>query len=113
MHGLPGVAHAARHEVRAFLLHVTEEPRFIIARRRVARRKTSPDYPNPRDPWDGAHAIGGIISKIKLVRGRGPLFVIHSTQTAVEETRWPPIKIAATTSRFVSFDRQSDRIISS
>ena len=58
MHGLPGVVRAVRQEVRAILLHVAEEPHFIIASRLVARRKTSE---GPPIPFTDDGSPGGII----------------------------------------------------
>src|SRR5271169_2659254 len=58
MHGLPGVVRAVRQEVRAILLHVAEEPHFIIASRLVARRKTSE---GPAIPFTDDGSPGGII----------------------------------------------------
>jgi hypothetical protein len=58
MHGLPGVVRTGRQEVRAIILHVTEELHFIIARRLVARRKTSR---GPPIPFTDDGSPGGII----------------------------------------------------
>jgi hypothetical protein len=60
-HSLPGVNASSRQELRTNVLHVAEEPHFIIATRLVACRKM---FRGPSVPFGNDDLLGGIVMAV-------------------------------------------------